>query len=60
MGMFKKICFGEVCKNEEKIHIRTLVLIGLMIAAAITVGIIVYSVVTGTAFLNIPLFPAQY
>ena len=32
MKMGKKICWGEVCKNDETIHIRTLVLIGLIFA----------------------------
>jgi len=32
MKMGRKICWGEVCKNDETIHIRTLVLIGLIFA----------------------------
>ena len=32
--MGRKICWGEVCKNDETIHIRTLVLIGLILVIA--------------------------
>lgn len=58
--MGKKICWGEVCKNDETIHIRTLVLIGLILAIAAVAAWLVYRFVTGAAWWNLPLVPTEF
>jgi hypothetical protein len=57
--MSKKMCYGEICRNDEKIHLRTFIIVGLMVAIVIVAMLIIYSVITGTAFLNIPIFPTD-
>jgi hypothetical protein len=57
--MAKKMCYGEICRNDEKIHLRTLIIFGLMLAIVIVAALIINSVITGTPFLNIPIFPAD-
>ena len=59
MKMGKKICWGEVCKNDETIHIRTLVLIGLIFAITAVAAWLAYRFVTGAAFWELPSFPME-
>lgn len=57
--MGRKICWGEVCKNDETIHIRTLVLIGLILAIAAVAAWLAYQFVTGTVLWELPSFPVD-
>ncbi len=59
MKMGKKICWGEVCKNDETIHIRTLVLIGLILAITAVAAWLAYRFVTGAALWELPPFPME-
>ena len=57
--MVKKICYGEICRNDEKIHLRTLILKGLVVVVVIVAVLIIYSFITETKFLGIPIFPVE-
>ena len=59
MKMGKKICWGEVCKNDETIHIRTLVLIGLILAITAVAAWLAYRFVTGAALWDLPPLPTE-
>ncbi len=59
MKMGRKICWGEVCKNDETIHIRALVLIVLILAVAAVAAWVAYRFVTGAALWEFPLFPTE-
>lgn len=57
--MAKKICYGELCRVDQKIHLQNWLIIGLSAAVIIAAALIGYSVITGTDFLSIPIFPSQ-
>jgi len=57
--MVKKLCYGEVCKTDDGISVRILVLLVLIIAVVIVAAWVIRSVVTGSELFNFPLFPSE-
>ena len=54
-----KICYSEICKNEEKIHLRTMILIGLIVGVGIVAGLIIYYFFIASESWNLPIFPIE-
>ena len=57
--MGRKICWGEVCKNDETIHIRTLFLIGLILAITAVAAWLAFQFVTGAGLWDLPPLPTE-
>jgi hypothetical protein len=57
--MPKKICYGEICRNNE-IQIRNWILFVLAVAVVVITVIMINAILMGTDILRLPIFPAAF
>ena len=58
--MLKEICYEENCGIDDRFHLRTWIVIGLVAAVIVAVWIVTNNLISGIEHLSFPLIPTEY
>jgi hypothetical protein len=58
--MARTICYEEVCKPDDKIHLRSTILLILSVAVVITAAVVAQHAYAGLVSLEFSLFPTDF